>query len=227
VSLLGANLAVLLLLQCPVKEGKLSELLLLVYVLLIVDHDKHLFDHFRGGVDRVLVVTCNHHVKGLVVALHDLAVSPSTRSLLHGPLSPNRNLAPRLGLQLLLRLASGADDQPDKVVVRVLVDGDPDLFRALLPHEQPRLAPGGRIEVHETLQHVLPLGPVPLTPPLGPGVLPLPVGTVNGGRGRGPIAVTARQGVDAGRLRVEVPHLLVDLAQASLQPSHLLLLVWG
>ena len=56
-ALFGTNLAEFILLQCTIQQRQLTELLLLVYILFIVNDNQHLFDHIRRGIDGPLIIS--------------------------------------------------------------------------------------------------------------------------------------------------------------------------
>ena len=146
----GAEGTVLLLLEGAVQQGQLAQLGLLVDVLLVVDDDQHVLEEFGRLVELGGVVTGNQHVEGIVAPLLQGRAGPSLGPLLDAALAPDGNLAPRPGLQLLLGLAPRSDDEPYKIVVGMLLDGDPDLAGALPP--LPSRRPHGGVEVHHLFQ---------------------------------------------------------------------------
>lgn len=121
-SLLRTNLTKLLLLEGSVQQGQFPQLRLFMNVLFVINHNQHLANHIGGGIDTLLVLSRNDHMKGFVIAVHDLAVAASPGALLDTPLAANSDFAARLGFQLFLCLSAGANDEADKVVVGVLFD---------------------------------------------------------------------------------------------------------
>ena len=213
VALLTASGAVLLVLEGAVEEGKLAELGLLMDILLVVNDDEHIAHDRRGLVKLGLIIPCDEHVEGFVLPLKALPGS-ALGPLLDGSPPPDGNFAPRLGLELLLRLAAGPEDEAYEVVVWMLVDGDGDFGPALLPDVA--RGPHGGVQLHDLVKAVLPRVAVPLPPANCAGILPLAHGVVLGRRGRAAVAVPPGQRINAGGLDFEVGEPLVDPPETGL-----------
>ena len=177
VTLFTTNLTILVLFECTVEESQFAKLLLLVNILFVINDHKHLFNHIGGCVYRSLVVTGNDDVKGFIVAFHNLAIASSPCSFLDGTSSTDCNLAAGLGLQLLLCLTTWSNDQSDKVVCRMLLDGNTN-FLGSFAFEESRLT-GCRIHVHKFLNHIVALRRIPLSPTNSPSVFAFSIRAVN------------------------------------------------
>lgn len=123
-TLLTTYLTVLIFFECTIQQCQFAKLLLLVNILFVIDDHQHLFDHIGCCIDRSLVITGDDHVKGFIVAVHDLAITSSPRSFLDRATSADCDLTSRLRLQLFLCLTAWSDDQSNEVVLRMVFDWD-------------------------------------------------------------------------------------------------------
>lgn len=177
VALLTTYLTILVFFERTIQKCQFAKLLLLVHILFVINHHQHLFYHIRCCVDRSLVITGNDHVKGFVVALHNLAIPSSPCSFLNRSAPADGDLASRLGLQLFLCLTTWSDDQSNKIVLRVLFDWNSN-FLGSFAFEQSGLT-GGWIHVHQFFKYVVALGSASLSPTNGPCIFAFAIGTVN------------------------------------------------
>ena len=129
--LLGTNLTIFLILQGSIQKRQLSQLLLLVHVLIIVNNHQHLLDHIRCGINGSLMITSDDNVKWIIIPIHHLSIATSSGSLLDRSLATNGNFASRLVLHFFLRFAARANDETYKVVGGMLFDRYVDFAGAL------------------------------------------------------------------------------------------------
>ena len=176
-ALLGTNLTELFLLEGTIQQGQFTKLLLFVDILFVVNDYKHLVDHVSCCVDRSLVVSGDDNMKRFTVTFHHFAISSTSGSFFDGSFTTNGNLTTSLCFQLLLSLSTWANDETDKIVLRVFFDGDPNLVGPLSLEE----AAGsiGRVHIHELFQNVLALVRQTLSPTNSSGILPLTIGSVD------------------------------------------------
>mmetsp|Transcript_995 Transcript_995/g.2115 ORF Transcript_995/g.2115 Transcript_995/m.2115 type:complete len:327 (-) Transcript_995:449-1429(-) len=231
VPLLPAQVTPFLLLQRPVEQGQLPQLILLVNVLLIVDDHEHLRDHLGRRIDGRRIVPGDHHVEGFVLPLGELrrpVLGETTLGpLLDGALPPNGDLAPRLGLHVLLGLAPRPDDETDEVVRGVLIHRNGYLAGALPLGDSGEGGLHGGAELGDAFEADEALFGVAFLPAVGAGVLAVAVGVVDGGRGGGAGGVVAGEGVHADGFGGEVGEDAVGFAEAGLEGGQLGLLVCG
>jgi len=123
---------VFVVLERAVQNGQFAELLLLVHVLFVVEHDEHVAHHLFGGLDGLGVVARDDDVEGIGVAGLRDAVAATAGALLDAAAAANGNLASRLGFEFFLGLASGTDNETNEIVIGVLVNGNGYFDRGLL-----------------------------------------------------------------------------------------------
>jgi len=225
-SLFGTNLTKLIFLQRTIQERQFPELLLLVNVLFVVDNHQHLLDHVGGRVDGILIVPGNDHMEWFIVTIHNFPIATSAGTFFDGSSTPNGDFAARLGFQFLLGFSPWSDDQSNEVIGWMLVQRDSYLSLPL-PGQEIGLTPRSWVHVDQLFEYVLSLVRVALSPPFGPSVLTLAIGTVDGRRRWGSFAVSAGKGIHSRCLGFEAIHLVVDFSQPCLQTAHFLLLVRG
>ena len=133
---------------------ELAQLLLLVRVLVGVQGSQQRVDHPRGSVDFFDGIRADVHVQLVVASVvhaHHLR-RPERALLVHLP-SPDAYVRARLFLQPLLRAPPRADDQPRKVIPRVLLVRH---VQAELVHQGPVSRRGLEQRVHlQRLGHAL------------------------------------------------------------------------
>jgi hypothetical protein len=95
-------------------------------------------------------------MQGLVIPFHNFSVPPTSSSLLDGSAPTNGDFTSSLGLEFFLRLATGSNNETNKVVLGMILNRNANLFGALA-FEEAALFRGG-VEIHELFQHVLSLG---------------------------------------------------------------------
>ena len=95
-------------------------------------------------------------MQGLVIPFHDFSISPASSTLLDGSTPTNGDFTSSFGLELFLRLATGSNNETNKVVLGMILNGNTNLFGALAFKEAALFR--GRVEIHKLFQHVLSLG---------------------------------------------------------------------
>jgi hypothetical protein len=118
--------------NCSIKRGKLPELLPLVLIEHLIHRGEQLLHHTSSRIQCLLRICLNKHVEVFVLAGIWLQV-PLLEQLpfLDTTLPPDDNLGTSLLLHALLRVATRANDEADKVVAWVLLHGDVELLLEL------------------------------------------------------------------------------------------------
>jgi len=173
------NLAKFIFLERTIQQCQFTQLILLVNVSFIINDHKHLVDHISGRIDRLLIVTSDDNMKRIVLSFYQLAITSSSRSDLDGSSSTNGNLTSCLSFEIFLSLSAGTNNKTNKIVGRVLFDGNSNLV-GTFALEQATLASGG-IHLHNLFQDIVAFGTVAFPPPNCARVFALAVYTINCG----------------------------------------------
>ncbi|TYZ62731.1 hypothetical protein PybrP1_001426 [[Pythium] brassicae (nom. inval.)] len=147
VALLATDVAKVVVAQRAVDPRELAQLLLLVLVLRVVHGHKQALHLLCGALQVLLPLARDEHVQVVVLVR---SVLLALAAFLHRAFPADRDLAVRLLLHALLRVPARADDQPNEVVLRELLDRDVDLALELLPQ-----VVGGRPEQRVHFQQLL------------------------------------------------------------------------
>jgi len=225
--LLRTQLTKLLILQRPIQQGQLPQLLLLVHILIIINNHQHLLHHIRRRIHIPLIIPRNHHMQLLIIPIHHLPIPPPPRPLLHTPLPSYRNLTPRFILHFLLRLAPWAYNKTNEIVGGMFFDGY-GYFTGSFASEEGGCDGGGVLvggeggEGEDLFEGVLALGGVAFAPADCPGVAAFSVCSVDWRWTRTPIHMPHRQRIHLTRLPLQINQPLIRLPQFLLQIPQLL-----
>lgn len=203
----------------PVERCKLPELLPLVLIQHLIHRSEQLLHHTSCSIQRLLGLCLNKYVEVLVLARIWLEVPLLQQlALLDTALPTDDNLRTGLLLHPLLGVATGANNEADKVVAGVLLHGDVELLLEL-----GRAVVGGGLEgwvaADELGDDLLPLAVEALPGSVLAGVDADAKVVVDGLRGGGARALGAvverkarlQQARDLEEARVEGVHLGVHL----------------
>mmetsp|Transcript_35872 Transcript_35872/g.67641 ORF Transcript_35872/g.67641 Transcript_35872/m.67641 type:complete len:623 (-) Transcript_35872:404-2272(-) len=211
-------LKVLLIAQSAVDGRQLAQLGALVLVVLLVYGHQQVLHHLPRRVHVLIAVALDQYVQVVVLAVVPPRVTH--RALLHRPPPADGDLGVGLPLHALLRVATWPDDEPEKVVPRVLLGWDVQLALLLLRAVVRGRAVGGAL-LNQLLDGCTAcfLQRLPHAHLAGVGaVAGVVVGRLRGGRAFPLRNVRVHQ--------LPAHELVVDLRQALVQLRHLRVLVY-
>mmetsp|Transcript_24172 Transcript_24172/g.41059 ORF Transcript_24172/g.41059 Transcript_24172/m.41059 type:complete len:237 (-) Transcript_24172:254-964(-) len=134
VASLCANAAVLVFLQRSIDERQLTQLLLLVLVLVIIDDHQQLFYQLHRIVHHLHRGTVHMHVQ-LIVLVRAVMLGTPLRPVLHAALAADADLRACFLLHTLLGVPSGSNNNANEVVRGVLLVGNINFLERLGANE--------------------------------------------------------------------------------------------
>ncbi len=117
--------------QRAVDLCKLPELESLVLIAPFLDRNEQLLDHLGGLADLLVGVACDQDVEVVVIIGEATRAFLASFTVLCGPFASDGNLGASLLLHLLLRQTPRPNNETNKIVVRILLDGDVNLLGLL------------------------------------------------------------------------------------------------